>query len=88
MRSEIVISGWRASSAPITTAPTNLNRDLDDSYENYEEAQSLHRLSSPAGARTALKKIAEVVLTKVTYPFILAADAFGKKSGTLDSRVF
>ena len=26
-----------------------------------------------------LTKIAAVLLTKVTYPFILAADAFGKK---------
>jgi hypothetical protein len=57
MSSEVVISNWRASSAPITnSAADNLNRDLDDSGENYEEAQSFHRLSSPAEVRSVLKK--------------------------------
>jgi len=78
MSSEVVISGWRASSAPITTAPPIFESRLDDSCENYEEAQSLHRLSSPRLRTNRLTKIAAVLLTKVTYPFILAADAFGK----------
>jgi hypothetical protein len=80
-RLESIIRAGNNSAADIWIAT------LDDSCENYEEAHSLHRLSSPAGVRTVLRK-AEVLLTKVTYPFILAADAFGKKSGTLDSRVF
>jgi hypothetical protein len=65
------------------SAADNLNRDLDESGENYEEAQRLHRLSSPPGVRTVSKNSGGPA-DQGDLSFYTCGNAF-RKSGTLDT---
>ncbi len=73
-RLESIIRADNSSSAD------NLHRDRDDSGENYREAQSLHRPSSPAGVTNHLKQIAEAVPTKVTHHAVFTATRSGEET--------